>query len=80
MAKFCYLQAAVAGFDSLFRREVRICRYLILKGMLFDLLSVDLGGLRPGRVLPDRIFDWFSRRHEDTSVRICRDGLRIRRR
>ena len=59
MAQFRYLQAAVAGFGRLFRREVFIRRDLILERMLFDLLPVDFGGLRPGRILPDAVFYCF---------------------
>ena len=78
MAQFRYLQAAVAGFYCLFRREIFVSRDLILERVLFDLLPVDFGGLRPGRILPDAFFYGFIF-HWDTSVRIGRDGPRIRR-
>ena len=56
MAQFRYLQAAVAGFDSLFRCKVFISRDLILERMLLDVLSVNFGNLRSGRILQDTIF------------------------
>ena len=46
-------------------------------GPLFDALSVDFGGLRPGRILPNAFFYGLTFRHWDTSARICRDTPRI---
>lgn len=77
MAQFGYLQAGSPGFYRLFRREIFICRNLILERMLFDALSVDFGGLRPGRILPNAFFYGLTFRHWDTSARICRDTPRI---
>lgn len=56
MAQFGNFQAACAGFYRLFRREVLIRRNQIRQGMLFDLLPVDFGGPRPGRIPADIIF------------------------
>ena len=56
MAQFGYLQAGSPGFYRLFRREIFICRNLILERMLFDALSVDFGGPRPGGIPSDVIF------------------------
>ena len=65
MAHLCDLQAAVAGLYGLFRREVRIRRYLIPKGMLLDLLSVasaDFG--------PDAFFRIASEIFESSDIKL----------
>ena len=79
MAHFRKLQAGSPRFHGLFRREVLVGFDLIRQRMLFNLLPVHFGGLRPGGVLSDSVFHRFIVRHLHTPmcIHISRDTLRI---